>query len=117
MDMLEVAEIVWKQCLDARPDEKALIVSDPEGERLEIARALLETGKEFTGKPVPLVRPRVPVGKSTSASETVAQPAGSEATKITPPLAEVGEILILSPLRGFWSKRISRFPERPRARQ
>jgi len=37
-----VADIVWKQCMAARPDEKALIVSDPGGERLEIAESLTD---------------------------------------------------------------------------
>jgi leucyl aminopeptidase (aminopeptidase T) len=55
----EISNIVWKQCINAKPDEKALIVSDPaeettaqanrgklsshSGERLEIAEALTST--------------------------------------------------------------------------
>lgn len=38
-----VSKIVWNQCISAKPDEKALIVSDPDGERLDIAEALTST--------------------------------------------------------------------------
>ena len=43
----EVSHIVWKECLDAKPGEKALVVCDPEGERLEIGRALLKSGSKI----------------------------------------------------------------------
>jgi leucyl aminopeptidase (aminopeptidase T) len=41
--MNDVSEIVWKTCLAGKPHEKALIVTDPEGERLEIAESLAST--------------------------------------------------------------------------
>lgn len=39
----EVSKIVWEQCIAAKPNEKALIVTDPVGERLEIGEALTLT--------------------------------------------------------------------------
>jgi len=47
MGLEDVADIVWSQCIDAKPDEKALIASDASGERLEIGEALLKTGKQI----------------------------------------------------------------------
>jgi len=35
-----VSNIVWNRCMASKPGEKALIVTDPDGERLEIAEAL-----------------------------------------------------------------------------
>ena len=40
MDVIGVSSVVWKKCVQAKPDEKALILSDPSGERLAIAKAL-----------------------------------------------------------------------------
>ncbi len=45
--MKKVAEIVWKECFGIAPKEKALVVCDPDGERLEIGKALLEVGKKL----------------------------------------------------------------------
>jgi hypothetical protein len=45
MDLLEVSEIVWKQCLEAKQGENAIIVFDKTTE--EIADALYESGKKF----------------------------------------------------------------------
>jgi len=42
MKMQEVAAIVWKECLQAKPNESALVISDPSGERLEIGGILKE---------------------------------------------------------------------------
>lgn len=47
MNMRYVASVVWSQCIDAKKDENALIITDPSGERLEIGKALLETGRRF----------------------------------------------------------------------
>ncbi len=42
-----VSRIVWEECFATRPGEKALIICDPEGERLEIGQALLEAGSNI----------------------------------------------------------------------
>ena len=47
MNMNDVASVVWKQCLMAKAEESALIIADPSGERLEIGKALPESGKKF----------------------------------------------------------------------
>ncbi|RLI97738.1 MAG: aminopeptidase [Candidatus Aenigmatarchaeota archaeon] len=44
MDIRGVARIVWESCIRAEGGEKALVLSDPTGERLEIAHALAEVG-------------------------------------------------------------------------
>jgi leucyl aminopeptidase (aminopeptidase T) len=40
MDAAAVSSVVWKKCIAAGRDERALIVADQSGERLEIAKAL-----------------------------------------------------------------------------
>ncbi len=47
MNMQDVAAIVWRDCLKANSEERALVIADPSGERLEIGKALLEAGKKF----------------------------------------------------------------------
>jgi leucyl aminopeptidase (aminopeptidase T) len=47
MDIIGVSSVVWKKCVRAEKHERALILADPYGERLEIARALKRTGPCF----------------------------------------------------------------------
>ena len=50
MEIEDVARIVWKDCIGAKPAEKAIIVSDaarPSDPRYRISRVLWETGRGF----------------------------------------------------------------------
>lgn len=47
MELLDVADVVWSKCFGAKPNEKALVIADPSGERLEIGEALAKAGSKF----------------------------------------------------------------------
>jgi leucyl aminopeptidase (aminopeptidase T) len=47
MDMSGVAEIIWNKCLQAKPEEKALVIADSHGERREIGEALVNAGRKY----------------------------------------------------------------------
>ena len=43
MNLQQVSEIVWKQCLRVKPNERGLVVTDPG--KMTIAKALFDAGK------------------------------------------------------------------------